>query len=199
MRNALINPGKKYQALSYLLLGSDLERYTLTMKLIQTLLMAALAGLCFSATAQWQWIDKEGRKVFSDRAPPPDVLDKNILKRPGGRMPTVIPAADVATEGPSGSEAQSPPVGKPTGLDKELEAKKKQAVDAELAKRKADEERLTKARIENCARAKQAKVTLESSARIARTNAAGEREIMDDASRAQEINRIQGIIATDCR
>jgi hypothetical protein len=169
------------------------------MKLIQTLLMAALAGLCFSATAQWQWIDKDGRKVFSDRAPPSDVLDKNILKRPGGRIPTVIPATDVATEGLSGSEAQSPPVVKSTGLDKELEAKKKQALDAELAKRKADEERLVKARIENCARAKQAKVTLESGARIGRTNASGEREIMDDASRAQEIGRIQGIIASDCR
>jgi hypothetical protein len=84
-------------------------------------------------------------------------------------------------------------------IDKELEAKKKQAADAEVAKRKADEERVTKAKIENCARAKQAKTSFDSGVRIARTNAAGEREIMDDAARAAEAKRIQGIINTDCK
>jgi hypothetical protein len=176
-----------------------LGRYTLTMKLIQTLVMAALAGLCFSATAQWQWIDKDGRKVFSDRAPPADILDKNILKRPGERVPAASLPTDVAAESTSAAASAAAPVGKPTGLDKELEAKKKQALDAELAKRKADEEHVTRAKIENCARAKQAKVTYESGVRIGRTNASGGQEIMDDASRAQEIRRIQGIIAADCK
>jgi hypothetical protein len=32
--------------------------------------------------AQWQWIDKDGRKVYSDRSPPSDIQEKNILKRP---------------------------------------------------------------------------------------------------------------------
>jgi hypothetical protein len=176
-----------------------LGRYTLTMKLIQTLIMAALAGLCFSATAQWQWIDKDGHKVFSDRAPPADILDKNILKRPRGRTPAVSLPPDGIAESASAPAGAALPTGKPTGLDKELEAKKKQAQDAELAKKMADEERVTMAKIENCARAKQAKVTYESGVRIGRTNASGGQEIMDDASRAQEIRRIQGIIATDCK
>ena len=72
-------------------------------------------------------------------------------------------------------------------------------MDAEAAKRREEEERITKAKIENCARAKQAKATFDSGIRIARTNAAGEREVMDDAAREAEIKRVQGIMATDCK
>ncbi|MES2950070.1 MAG: DUF4124 domain-containing protein [Pseudomonadota bacterium] len=171
--------------------------------------MAALAGLCFAASAQWQWIDKDGRKVFSDRAPPPDIQDKNILKRPAGLKPAAAPARDASetdAAAPAAAAASSPalPVvpasgAKTGGLDKELEAKKKQAADAEAAKRKAAEEQIAKTKIENCARAKQAKTTYESGVRIGSTNAAGEKEIMDDATRAAEIKRFQGIIDKDCK
>ncbi|MEI8156229.1 MAG: DUF4124 domain-containing protein [Burkholderiales bacterium] len=189
----------KPQAWRQYFLKTALGRYTLSMKLIQKLLLVALAGLCLSASAQWQWIDKDGRKVFSDRAPPTDILDKNILKRPGGRTPAVAPPAEVVDAAASAPASASPSAGKPAGLDKELEAKKKQAQDAELTKRKADEERIARAKIENCARAKQAKATFDSGVRVGRTNAAGAQEIMDDATRAQEIMRIQGIMAQDCR
>jgi hypothetical protein len=169
------------------------------MKKLQILLMAAVAMLCFSASAQWQWIDKDGHKVFSDRAPPAEVLDKNILKRPGGRVPPATPPADGVDDGASPPVPVSPAASKPTGLDKELEAKRKQALVAEQAKRKVEEEQNLKAKIENCARAKQAKVTFDSGARIGRINASGQQEIMDDATRADEMRRIQSIIARDCR
>lgn len=170
------------------------------MKTLHKFLFTALLGISATAFAQWQWIDKDGRKVFSDRAPPADILDKNILKRPLGRA---IPAA-VDTAAPGDAPAAAVPVlpangAKPSGVDKELEDKKKQAADAEAAKRKAEEERITKAKIENCARAKQAKTSFDSGVRISRTNAAGEREFMDDAARAVELKRIQGIIASDCK
>ncbi len=177
------------------------------MKLIQTLLVVALTGLSFAASAQWQWLDKDGRKVFSDRPPPTDIQDKNILKRPGNYKPPVAPVTDAAPE--AVGAASIPVAGQPAltasgakpagGLDKELEAKKKQAKEAETAKRKAEEERIAKAQIENCVRAKQAKTTFESGVRIGRTNAAGEKEFMDDATRAEELKRIQGIMARDCK
>ena len=162
-------------------------------------LALSAAGVC----AQWQWLDKDGRKVFSDRAPGADVPDKNILKRPAGQR--VAPPAPVAsTEDPAATAAPAAPAlpasaAKGVGVDKELEAKKKQAVDAEAAKKKAEEDRIIKAKIENCARAKQAKTTFDSGVRVSRTNAAGEREVMDDAARATEAKRIQGIIDADCR
>ncbi|MEO7105920.1 MAG: DUF4124 domain-containing protein [Rhodoferax sp.] len=177
------------------------------MKLIQTLLIAALTGLSFAASAQWQWIDKDGHKVFSDRAPPSDIQDKNILKRPGNYKPPVVPAGDAGGQtdtATAGAVVPALPVlaasgAKPTGLQKELEAKKKQAQDAEAAKKKAADEQVAKAKIENCTRAKLAKVTFDSGVRVGRTNAAGEREIMDDAARAVEVKRIQGMIDRDCK
>ena len=38
---------------------------------------------CPGCHAQWQWIDKDNKKVFSDQAPPSEIPDKNILRRPG--------------------------------------------------------------------------------------------------------------------
>jgi hypothetical protein len=171
------------------------------MKLFQTLLMVSLALTSVATTAQWQWVDKDGRKVFSDRAPPTDILDKNIIKRPAGREPSAA-ATDTTVSGTETNQtAPAAPLAqaKDAGIDKDLDAKKKQAAAAELAKRKADEERVTKAKIENCARSKQAKASFDSGVRISRTNAAGEREVMDDATRAAELNRIQAVIATDCK
>jgi hypothetical protein len=174
------------------------------MKLFQTLLAMALVGTCVAASAQWQWIDKDGRKVFSDRAPPVDVLDKNIVKRPQGRVSSTAAAEATATAGTEAAQASPTPASpaapaKGVGVDKELEAKKKQAADAEIAKRKAEEERVTKAKVENCARAKQAKTTYDSGVRISRTNATGEREVLDDTARADELKRIQSVIAADCK
>jgi hypothetical protein len=171
------------------------------MKLIQILLVSTLAGLCFSASAQWQWIDKDGRKVFSDRAPPADILDKNILKRPAGRTPAAAaaPPVDSAPESAASPAPAPQPSDKPAGLDKELEAKKKKAEEDAVTKRKADDERITRTRIENCARAKQAKATYESNTPLARINATGQREIIDDAARSAELSRLQSIMASDCR
>ncbi len=169
------------------------------MKKLQVLLFAALTGVSAVAHAQWQWVGLDGHKVFSDRAPPADIPDKNILKRPVGRVAAPVVESDAKTDAPATPAAGQTADGKAAGQDKDLEAKKKQAADAEAAKRKAEEERITKAKIENCARAKQAKASFDSGVRISRTNASGEREFMDDAARAAEVKRIQGIISSDCK
>ncbi len=174
------------------------------MKMLKTLLTLSLLCACTLAAAQWQWLDKDGRKVYSDRAPPPDITEKNILKRPSGSTAAVVINTDdgtAASAAATGSpiKAATGAKGQGSGVDKELEAKKKQAEDAEAAKKKAEEDRITKAKIENCARAKQAKTGLDSGIRISRINTAGEREVMDEAARAAEAKRIQGIMATDCQ
>lgn len=173
------------------------------MKPFHAFFAAVLALSATGASAQWQWVDKDGRKVFSDRAPGADIPEKSILKRPAGQRATPVPQAPAADAAAASSAASAPVLpasaAKGAGVDKELEAKKKLAADAEAAKRKTEEERITKAKIENCARAKQAKATFDSGVRVSRTNAAGEREVMDDAARATEAKRIQGIIDTDCR
>jgi len=175
--------------------------YTAAMRLLTSLTALILACCSVQALAQWQWLDKDGRKVFSDRAPPPDIPDRSIVKRPGGKGASSSGLNSEVT----GSEAAAPALSlpasgaKPTGVEKELEAKKKLAADAEAAKRKAEEDRVAKAKVENCARAKQAKVTLDSGIRIAQTAASGERQVMDDAARSAESKRIQGVIDSDCK
>ncbi|MHB8948064.1 MAG: DUF4124 domain-containing protein [Rhodoferax sp.] len=158
------------------------------------LLLASLVSL--AAQAQWQWTDKDGRKVFSDRAPPADVLERNILKRPGSTNTTKaeIPAPVAAAAPQSATSAPSL-----SGVDKELAAKKKKADEAQAAQRKAEQEKIVKARIENCVRAKQAKANFDSGVRISRINEKGEREVLDDAARATELKRIQYIVDADCK
>jgi type IV secretory pathway VirB10-like protein len=177
-------------------------RYTFVMKLIQSLFAVFLACSCAIAAAQWQWIDGNGRRVISDRSPPPNTPEKNILKRPSGQT-GVAPAPAAAGASPNATAPSTAPLApsasKNAGIDKELEARKKATLDAEAAKRREEEEKITKAKIENCARAKQSKATFDSGIRVARTNAAGEREVMDDAAREAEIKRLQGIMATDCK
>lgn len=164
-------------------------------------LLLALVALSFSgwSVAQWQWVDKDGRKIFSDRAPPPDIPEKSILKRPGKTMSEVPKAAEDAASAPEADSAvPGMPAPKASAVDKTLEAKKKQVAQAEADKRKAEQERIQTARAENCTRAKQAKMTYESDVKIIRTNAAGQREVLDDAARAAELQRIERIIAQDC-
>ncbi|MCV0437418.1 MAG: DUF4124 domain-containing protein [Hydrogenophaga sp.] len=156
-----------------------------------------------AAMAQWQWIDSTGRKVFSDTAPPASVPDKNIIKSPGAPRTPVAAAPTAAPEGdaaPPAAIAAAPAPAAPQlpAVDKELEAKKKQAEQAEEARRKAEEQRIAKARADNCARARKAKGTMDSGVRLATTNAKGEREVMDDKTRAAETRRMEEIIRSDC-
>jgi hypothetical protein len=165
------------------------------MKTPKLLLLALACAFSLGATAQWQWIDRDGHKVFSDRPPPVDVPDKNILKQPSSsqRGYHPVPVADAAS---APAAAASTAAG--AGKDKELEEKKAQAEAAEAAKKKAEAEKIAKIKAENCARARQAKAAYDSGRLIATTNAQGERVFLDEAGRAAETKRLEGIIATEC-
>jgi hypothetical protein len=170
------------------------------MKMNKLLLLAFACAWSLGASAQWQWIDKDGRKVFSDRAPPLDIPDKSILKQPGGNLGARADQRHTASAGaaePAASAPKLPAIGA-GGKDKELEEKKAQAEAAEAAKKKAEEEKLAKAKADNCARARQAKATFDSGRLITHSNAQGERVFLDEATRNAESKRIDGIIATDC-
>ncbi|WP_439518938.1 DUF4124 domain-containing protein [Hydrogenophaga sp.] len=150
------------------------------------------------ALAQWQWIDGTGRKVFSDTAPPSSIPEKNIVKSPASARAPVAPAPVAAASAPAAAASQ--PGGAPQlpVKDDELEARKKQAEDAEQARRKAEEQKVAKSRAESCEQARKAKAVMDSGTRLATTNAKGEREIMDDKARAAEVRRMDEIIRANC-
>ena len=158
---------------------------------LRALLLATLTLATCAAQAQWMWLDGNGKKVFSDRAPSADVPERNILKRPAGYPPV---AASVSAA-PASASASSP---KPGGKDAELEKKKAQADAAEAEKKKADEQKLAALKAGNCDRAKRELATLQSGMRIAQVNAKGEREYLSDSGRQAEAQRVQEVMASDC-
>ena len=163
---------------------------------------AALAGT--PAMAQWQWIDKDGRKVFSDRPPPQDIQPEKILKQPTVRTPAPM-AQNPSAAQPPASQTNAPPTAapKPDKAARELEDKKAKAEAAQAQRQQAEDktraEQQARQRADNCARARQAVSTLASGTPLAHVNAQGERGFMDEATRAAELRRAQDIAASDCK
>ena len=166
------------------------------MRILRVISFAA-ALLPALACAQWQWIDKDGRKVFSDRSPPPEIPAKSILKQPGGKAAPLPPAEaqepGAALTGPAVVAKAAASAPKISGTDKTLEDKKKQVEQADLAKKKAEEEKVAQAKAENCEQAKRALQVVVSGVRIRIPNAKGELEYLTDAQRVSETKRLQDI------
>ncbi|MDO9071839.1 MAG: DUF4124 domain-containing protein [Rubrivivax sp.] len=146
------------------------------------------------AHAQWKWRDKTGQINASDRPPPLDVPEKDILARPTPvpEFRRVFPAA------PASAASAAEPLRPPSG-DRELEARRRAAEQEQAGKAKAEEERLATQRAENCRRARGHLTAMESGQRIARVNDKGEREVLDDRARADEMRQARDVIAADCR
>lgn len=166
---------------------------------LAALALGALLTLSVSHTAfaQWKWKDKGGRVQYSDLPPPPSVSEADILQRPSGTAAKAPPAftPNSAAAAPAASAASSPS----KAVEPELEAKRRKAADEETAKRRAEEEKQNAARAENCQRAKAQLRALDDGLRMARVNAKGEREVLDDKGRAEESKRARDIIGSDCK
>jgi hypothetical protein len=193
-----------------------------TMRLSNLALAGALLlGLTLPSLshAQWSWRDASGRLTVSDRPPPSEVPDKSIVSRPAGASrdaaknrgrvtPSTAVAADANTDkngrGDKGdnadapSEAPSSPL-KPAPRDAELEARRLKAEQQVAAKNKAIEDKNKEIMRENCDSARRQMAMLESGVRMSRTGANGEREVVDDAARAQEAARTRETMATNCK
>jgi membrane protein involved in colicin uptake len=170
------------------------------MKIARLALLAIACSVPLAAAAQWQWVDNQGRRVFSDQPPPPDIAPNKILRQPGGQRAAAVPAPAEASVAPTAAAAAAPnaAVPKPSGKDPVLEARRKQAEAVEAARKKEEEDKYAAQLAENCKKARENKAMLDSGVRVARTNDKGEREIMDDAMRAAESKRLQDIIGRDC-
>jgi len=165
---------------------------------VRVLVLVLAACLPVVSSAQWRWVDRNGHTVFSDQPPPGDVPAANIVRQPGPRARAAAePASPASAAVPAVRLAASAP--KPTGKDKELLEKKKQAEAAEEEKKKAHDQEVARVQAENCARARLSKATFDSGVRVARTNEHGEREFLDDSQRAAEVQRLDQVIATECK
>jgi Domain of unknown function (DUF4124) len=169
--------------------------------------LLALAGLSSAlpaAAAEWKWRDAAGRIVYSDRPPPANVPDKAILQRPKGLTAAPVPPSPTGPSLVPGQVAvvptpAAPGASAPKGAEPALEAIRRKELEAKAAQQKAEEGKVAAQRAENCTRARDQLRQLDSGVRIARTNAKGEREILDDKARAAEAERARAIMASDCK
>jgi Domain of unknown function (DUF4124) len=181
----------------------------------------AIFSLVFSASAmaQYVWLDAAGRKVFSDQPPPSSIPAKRVLQQPG--KPSMSSSNSTSANNDSATKAEEDDPANPktqakaaakeaaekaSGIvkksaekDKDLEAAKKKLDLEAAAKKKTEEEAREASKADNCSRAKQAKMTLDSGLKIGTVNAKGEKTVMDDAARTVETKRIEGIMAADCK
>jgi hypothetical protein len=153
-----------------------------------------------AAHAQWKWKDKQGHINVSDLPPPLDVPDKDVLARPeAGIRHAAASAAAAATSSGAASGAASAARADRPRADPELEARRKAAEKGRADKGKAESERVAAERAANCQRARSQLTTLESGQRLARVNDKGEREILDDRSRAQEMQTARDLASSNCQ
>jgi hypothetical protein len=167
--------------------------------LLLTTFASVLLALSMPAFAQWAWRDASGRMVYSDQPPPQSVPAKNIVRQPAA-APSVSSRADAAADAQE-TAAQAPPAAPSqprSTANREIEAKLKQQQLAEAQKKAADEEARQAKIAENCERLRAYQRALDGGFRVARVNAAGQQEIMDDATRAAERERTRAEIEQQC-
>jgi hypothetical protein len=160
-------------------------------------LAATLAvGAAVAQTGTWKYRDAQGRIVVSDLPPPAGVQDKDIIERPTTVVRRPAPPPPAAPTAATAAGAGNAPA---AAVDPELEARRKKAADEQQAQQKAQQEKDAAQRAENCGRARQHLAALNDGMRIARVNDKGEREILDDKGRADEMQRARQVIASDCK
>ncbi len=135
--------------------------------------------------AQWLWLDEAGRRVYSDQPPPPSVPAARVVRQPGLPAPAPSLASPPASAPPVMAQPAAP----------RLASAASRAHDDAIRRLEADNARL---RAAHCARLRDALASLASGHRLARTLPNGEREVLDDAARAVERQRLQGLLASDC-
>jgi hypothetical protein len=141
-------------------------------------------GLAFAATAlaqQYKWVDQDGKVRYGD-IPPPGVQATPL------RPPVSAPAAPAAKKD-----------GGTTELSPEAAFRKRQQERQEAEEKAAKERTDAEAKRVNCEQSQASLRMLQAGQRITTMNAAGERVFIDDAQRAQELERMQRAVNDWCK
>lgn len=144
--------------------------------------------LTLPATAQiYSWTDKEGRVHYADLPPPTGEV--KVLRGP--TRAATAPAEDEASDGEEGQTAVE-------NVDPETAFRERRAAEANAAAKATADEAKEIERERFCTQARGQLVALKSGQRIARMNAEGEREFLDDVARSEEIARLEQQIEQNC-
>jgi cell division protein FtsN len=158
------------------------------------LLVVIAAGTYVTGvSAQWSWKEDNGRVVYSDRPPPPEIKASQILRQPTVQAPAPQPAAPAAAGDPAKAAG-----GPKTIAERDMEFRKRQQERADTERKAQEEQQKSAAKATECERARGYLRSLEDGMRITRTDASGNREFLDDAERAQETERTRKMVQSLC-
>ena len=159
--------------------------------LIFALAIASTATSLTALAQTYQWKDNSGRTVISDTPPPASVR--------GAKALGTSPPPSIGETKPAGDAANAAADAPKTTAEKEMEFRKRQQEAREKADKDAKEAANADAKRDNCERARKQLALLESGQRIATTDEKGERRMMEDAEREQEIARAQKFVSESCK
>jgi hypothetical protein len=167
----------------------------------RTTLVALAVTVSGAALAQWAWKDDNGRIVYSDRPPPATVKADRIVRQPSSAQ-AVMPAQSAPASEAAATPADSRPAAASSApknvAEQEMEFQKRQQQRADAERKAQEEQARAAAKAAECERAKGYLRALEEGGRVARTDAAGNREFLDDAQRAAEVDRTRKIMQSAC-
>lgn len=151
--------------------------------------LGALALISSSAFAQYVWINDKGVKQFSDKPPPTSVPRSKILKAP--HMSSLKNSSTVNEESSTPEKSNLTELEKlekpKTVANKNEDFNKRKQEREEAEKKSLDEQKLKAENQKQCERAKSYQRSLEGGVVITSTNKKGERIILNEAQRAQEL------------
>lgn len=165
----------------------------------------ATALVATAAVAQWAWKEDNGRVVYSDRPPPANIRAGQILRQPAvpvppparGGTPAAGAEADKAASAPAAAQAIAPAAPK-SYAEREMEFRKRQQERADAERKAQEDQQKSAARAAECDRSRGYLKSLEDGVRVMRTDAAGNREFLDDAQRATEVERMRKLVQQHC-
>jgi hypothetical protein len=149
------------------------------------------------ATAEtYKWTDAEGKVHYSDQPPPASVKDsKTVMPRKRSSHSGPMPAEGKPAEGKSAAAAPAPKTTQE--LDAEFKERQVKAAEKEAEDRKKAAENEDKKR--NCDQARANVARLQAGGRIARANASGETEYLDDQQIAEELASARKVQDSWCK
>ena len=142
------------------------------------LAVAALLVVTVANAEIYQWKDKNGKTIISDKPPTENVVEQ---KKTSSDPST----ASAATQ--------------KTAADRELEFRKRQKESQESTEKAQKEQAASTEKQENCVNARRSLATLESGERVALRDDKGERYFLDDAQRPLEAEKARKAVEASCK
>lgn len=167
--------------------------------ILAALAVAFVAGtFAAGASAQWAWKDDNGRLVYSNIPPPASVKAAQIVRQPGAAPQSARTGAPADVDAEKPATAPTAPNASKTYAERDAEFRKRQQERTDNERKAQEEQQKAAQKSVECERSRGYLRALEDGVRITRTDAAGNREYLDDAQRAAEMDRMRKAIREVC-